>query len=1754
MNKIKYIFDKLSIKENQILNLEIDIDYYILSLMGNINYGLPLNPLEKAIVSIINYKQEATKIEIGKYLGFEVSENPIEKFDIAHKYILDNVFQKLTEQYKHIVINESSCYELSDIGKLYFDRYLKFKIESGFEVEIFYIDELQSYNLYSLLSQFNTTKNPSVEKFDALDFIEAINFEEQIQKQRLDIVSFDIDNFKSITNCTLKRVNKATSKIPITVAIDCYKLIPISKVNIAKTEYDWFNNYLNTNQDTLQKIENALVFEFLNTTNQKLSSDLISIVEAKWDWSDLCNKSNLFIDNDFLERFKDKIDWKVLSANVNVGFTDEILTSNKDYWNWDALTLNNAITLNETLLDEFINHWNWYLISKSNRIPLNKIFLDKYKEKLFWPQLSENIHQNITDDLLFQFKDKWNWNEDRLEFLPTTIESIQKYQGFINFNKLIEKLELDVLCSEIFIEILSNQKQRIVPFSTESIPTNLEFIKNLDSLNLIQWVSKRWSTTETYTVYKWDGSEDRERTINHYNIGFFENKNIRWSSSLLIQFKDKLSESDEESLLLISKHFSKELVFEIYEIESLKDILNWQVLSVNESFSINENFINQFIDKIDFNILSSLPTFINDDNLISLYYERLNWIEVIKYRVSVLPSDLILKAIELISNTEYTIKFQNNNNFNQEYVRSLAEYLDWEVISNSSNSQLFRTTFLNEFAHKFNWDLVSANKKISIDRYKLEYNKLFWNWELLSENEDAIYTLDFNDLLWFKDKWNWIKISTLNKTLKYLDIVSKEKYKKEWRKIQNEGKNEIILENFNKFPEIWWWKILEHNPAIPFYPEILNQFSDSNIWAGIVRDSNRFGLDNANINTYRNKIHWPSLTASPRISIDIEFIRTHQNNIDWSILSKNKEVHNNFNIVNSFKENFIWKDIFETCDEDLDERVISLFVNKWYVPFINIDNLSEQIISNVNSSFNSKSYITNSKIRQWKSEYGITLSVFINELNSIPFYRKFGSEYLLTETKNNIEKINDLINENSTYFQKLNNNYVRVELKNTKVFFDDINGVALDEQQREAVIRDEDNNLVVAGAGSGKTMTIAGKVKYLIERKNINPDEILLITFTKKAKVEMSERIRNVITQNINVETFHSLGNHILGNVLGENRPNLPDENSNTGRGFLNDKFLELQKEPRYKEILENYFVYYLKPYKPLEEFKNQGEYILYVKENNLSFKSIEVETKGTVSLYKEVLKSQEEVEIANFLLLNGIEYEYEKEYPINTRSEVFAQYKPDFYLPKYDIYIEHFAFINEQGDFPSWFNTDLRGKPNYSESAHWKRNLHKQHNTVLIETYSYEKRNGVLKENLKEKLLAKGVEFKPLSEVEVWGIIEKYYTPELRKFSDLLQTFITLLKQSRQKTEDIQNKLLSLEPFEKNRIEKFLEIFKPIYQAYEENLKKANAIDFSDMINYAIDYTNKDKFKKDLKYIIVDEFQDTSINRAELLKALRKNNPECKLFCVGDDWQSIFRFAGSDITLFVNFEKHFGFTHFSKIETTYRFDNSIIELSGNFIQKNVKQLKKQLNPIKNTESNSYEIIETENEVEEVKRILSLIYEWNNKQSKSILLLGRYKSSFNELFKSSSFTKKHNDKIYFSETPKLDIEALTVHKSKGLGADYVIVLSCNKGKYGFPSELNDDPVLKLVLSESDSYPDGEERRLFYVAMTRTKNQLFLLTNPNSKSRFIKELDITKNESNQLVKCPDCIEGAYLVKRLNKKKSTEFMGCSNYPICTYTTAS
>lgn len=764
--------------------------------------------------------------------------------------------------------------------------------------------------------------------------------------------------------------------------------------------------------------------------------------------------------------------------------------------------------------------------------------------------------------------------------------------------------------------------------------------------------------------------------------------------------------------------------------------------------------------------------------------------------------------------------------------------------------------------------------------------------------------------------------------------------------------------------------------------------------------------------------------------------------------------------------------------------------------------------------------------------------------NILPSKISFKLKYILdffnyVKYKNEYDELSLLISNTKYKIDEHNNAIFNESRKNFYKVCGLVENKELDDQQIDAIVRKNRNQLIIAGAGSGKTTTIIGKVKYLLLTDQCNPNDILLLSFTNASAAEMKERVKNETNIDLDVMTFHKLGLEIIKKSYEKNYKIFDKDLYQVMKNLINN-YIE-------DKVYLNKLVYFMSTArfnaKDEFDFSNEKEYEEYLSTNK------------PTTLKGETVKSYGELEIANYLFSNNIEYEYEKEYKYETINKEYQQYYPDFYLPEYDIYVEYFG-IDENNKVAPYFKdkNGLSASDAYNESIKWKRKIHKDNNTTMIETFYYENKQGKLITNLENKLRKYNVKIEPKSEKELWEIINKNNSGLLNEMCNVFSTIISLIKSNNYSIDYVKN----LNEVQSSSINKLtLDLITPLYSDYQKGLNKNNMIDFNDMINMATEAVSTNKYIHNYKYVIVDEYQDMSISRYRLLDSMRKQK-DYKLFCVGDDWQSIYRFNGSDIDLITNFEKYWGNTYQSFIERTYRFSSMMSILSGNFIMRNPKQYRKNINA-KISEDFAIKFINGYTENKSIDFLEEKLKQFD--KDSTIYFLGRYSFDIDILKNNNNFALKFNVQdntidITYYKRKDLKIKFLTVHKSKGLQADYVVILNNKNYGMGFPSKINDLPLIKLLLASGlDEYPYAEERRLFYVALTRSRKQTLLLTVENNKSIFTNELESdykylmeTNTElKRNIYKCPKC--GGRLVPRSGQYG--KFMGCSNYPDCKYT---
>ena len=770
------------------------------------------------------------------------------------------------------------------------------------------------------------------------------------------------------------------------------------------------------------------------------------------------------------------------------------------------------------------------------------------------------------------------------------------------------------------------------------------------------------------------------------------------------------------------------------------------------------------------------------------------------------------------------------------------------------------------------------------------------------------------------------------------------------------------------------------------------------------------------------------------------------------------------------------------------------------------------------------------------------------------FFKNKSNYYHEEET---VDRFNKIYQSFDDFVVNFNINYVQTQKDQHQQFFDNIENKKLDEQQRTAVVTDEYSNLIVAGAGSGKTLTILAKVKYLVEKKMIAPENILILSFTQKTVEELNARLKEIHPK-VTALTFHKLGYDQIKNHLSVT-PVVTNENT---LGNIIKQYL--LKDIFSNSNALNAFVQYVACYMNIpEEYDKHGslgekidtEKGIDLRTLKSKYEPLNMIRQAKLDTFQgEKVKSVEELTIANFLFLNGINYEYERRYPVDG-----FVYQPDFYLTDYDIYLEHFGI--DENNRATWLNESNEGA--YIEEMEKKRQTHLEKGTKLLETYSYYNKKNILLDKLKEMLEAEDVKFSPKDSREILNRVTNNNQNFGKEINQLIEIFINLSK-SRGLGEDELNDLYSSQTifnfkFMRERYKLFLQFSIPILKKYNDYLKERNQIDFNDMINQATDLVTKNKANFAFKYIIIDEYQDISFSRFKLIKQIREIS-SARLTCVGDDWQSIYRFAGSDISLFSNFEKHVGKFELLLIEQTYRNSQSLINISANFIKKNKKQIAK--SPISQI-SDKHEPIKfigfTPENLEQ-KFINEVEYLVDKYGDEPILVLGRHTFDIKDLIIQNGSSRikyiERSGKLVVDGFEQVDIKYLTVHRSKGTEAKNVIILNLSNNLMGFPNKMTDDPILSLLLSDHEEYRFAEERRLFYVALTRTKNEVLLFLHSDT-SIFAEEL-LNDNDypltnfqgRTKATFCPYCKTGKLVIKK-NFKNGDNFLGCTHYPACNQT---
>lgn len=685
--------------------------------------------------------------------------------------------------------------------------------------------------------------------------------------------------------------------------------------------------------------------------------------------------------------------------------------------------------------------------------------------------------------------------------------------------------------------------------------------------------------------------------------------------------------------------------------------------------------------------------------------------------------------------------------------------------------------------------------------------------------------------------------------------------------------------------------------------------------------------------------------------------------------------------------------------------------------------------------------------------------------------------------------------------------------------------IKLDEEQIKAILADEDFSLIIAGAGTGKTTTMAAKVKYLVDIKKVNPEKILVMSFTRKATEELDKRIRLDFNIPVVVSTFHALGymhikaifkNHKCS-VIGENEKNQIflkyfKENIFPNKAVIKEliEIFEVDENVLlgkfFKENYDKYETYdeYFKALK-IDIIKNiidQGNYITSKLEHDYNQENI-------YTIKNELVKSRGEAIIANYLFMNQIPYYYEKIY--EELLDNHTPYHPDFTLELNgeNIYIEYFGLASSSDNDLNRYRKNMKEKLAYHQ---------KRKNKLIAITGN---KKEIIINSLKTQLIKYGFKLDRLTNEEIINkFLDRYNLSQIYSLRKLYYNCINKIKSSINRNdvnEMVEKYFNTLNFTERSIATKQYKYIVDFYKYYQNELfgnPNEYKFDFPDMIYYANKYIdNAIDDNLDFKYLVIDEYQDISQDRYTLVNNISRKN-HSKIVAVGDDWQSIYSFSGSNISYIYNFQKYFIDAKILYISKTYRNSKELIDYSGKFIMKNPIQIKKELLSDKSIE-NPIIFKLFDDEIENLKKLILDIY--RNNPDYNILILARKNRQINNLFNDKSFIDSIGTKITFQGYEDININAMSIHKSKGLTFDEVIVIGLDSDFPAIPKHSFWLYNLFTVKTDNEQFTFAEERRVFYVALTRTKNHVYLLTNRDEKERspFLMELyNLIKEEKNK----------------------------------------
>jgi DNA helicase IV len=661
---------------------------------------------------------------------------------------------------------------------------------------------------------------------------------------------------------------------------------------------------------------------------------------------------------------------------------------------------------------------------------------------------------------------------------------------------------------------------------------------------------------------------------------------------------------------------------------------------------------------------------------------------------------------------------------------------------------------------------------------------------------------------------------------------------------------------------------------------------------------------------------------------------------------------------------------------------------------------------------------------------------------------------------------------------------------------------ALNEPQREAVVSEAKRLLVLAGAGSGKTKTLLQKLVYLIEEKGVSPSSILAITFTKNAANEMVDRLiisadhtghyqeilfnknrlqfekdraRLTYTKQfkwidgLTLRTFHSFCYQVLRNY-GVNE----FDNKFKIIGDIKQDGDELSSYQAPETVFEVFHKLVIEACVDVNYLLALKKYILdyFVDKIHLGQSDkmpLPKEGKYFTTLNGTKVRSKSEQFIADWLYRHSIRFEYE---PLLNIKDFY--FRPDFFIPDANLYIEHVS----DKSFP------MRDKEEQLEKGGF--HFVKTYEAMTTDSALF---NHTLEKILKNRLPSNYHANAALTYKEEFN----HYHEEVKDFVKQVMRITDMIKVE---NIDLSQVLTTSQTDQHERVRNFYELAVPLVSAYKAYCVNRSFLDFNDLISTTIDlFKNHDdianKFRNRYKYVLVDEFQDVNNLQVELIKLLLTGDSQ--LFCVGDDWQSIYGFRGSNVSYIIDFEKHFTPSSVIKLNLNYRSTQNIVGASNEVISHNKFKVEKDIRASKQSEHRIV-VYSANNEEENIEFCLQKVQELLEEGIPGDDILFLYRRS----------------KMYWPYRKRFEVEgvkvqAKTIHGAKGLEAGVVFIIGMTEGNGGFPDIWLEDRIFQVIKKANHDLLMEEERRLFYVAITRAKDKLFLITEKGNESSFLKEI-------------------------------------------------